>query len=208
VARLPRGGSAALDWFAVTTFTFFVGLVWLGYAAMTLGVPPKIAQNFAKLAPGFVAQFRPLSFALAVALTVGWVYVALRTPPSATRGVTRWAAGVVLLWGTVATLWLPWVDYQRSYRSVALQLKSVIPNGAACVAGRGLGTPQRAALAYHARLQTVPFDPMRPDACRFQLVQGSPSFEGERPDARWSKIADIGRPGDKIERYRLYEREK
>jgi 4-amino-4-deoxy-L-arabinose transferase-like glycosyltransferase len=209
VARLPRGGSAALDWFGVMTFTFFAGLVWLGYVAMMLGVPAKIADNyFARLAPGFSAPFRLLPFLVALALTAAWLYLALRTAPSVTRGVTRWAAGVVLLWGTVAMLWLPWVDHQRSYRSVALQLKSLIPTDAECVTGRALGTAQRAALAYHARLRTVPYDPLKPEACPLQLVQGNPTYETDRPDARWRKIADVGRPGDKIERYRLYERQK
>jgi len=208
VARLPRGGSAALDWFGVMTFTLFAALVWLGYAAMMLGAPVKIAQYFAKTAPGFTAPFRPLPFLLALALTAAWLFLALRTAPSATRGVTRWAAGVVLLWGTVATLWLPWVDHQRSYRTVALQVKSLIPSDAPCVTGRALGTAQRAALAYHARLQTVPYDPLKPDACPLQLVQGNPTYESDRPDTRWRKIADVGRPGDKIERYRLYERQK
>ena len=208
VARLPRGGSAALDWFGVMTFTLFAALVWIGYIAMMLGVPAKIAHNIAKLAPGFVAPFRLLPFVFALALTAAWLLIALRTAPSVTRGVTRWAAGVVLLWGTVASLWLPWVDHQRSYRAVALQLKSLIPNDAPCVADRALGTAQRAALAYHAQLRTVPFDPLKPHACPLQLVQGNPTYETNRPDAGWRKIADVGRPGDKIERYRLYERQK
>jgi hypothetical protein len=208
VARLPRGGSAALDWFGVMTFTLCAGLVWLGYVAMTLGVPAKIAYNLAKLAPGFTAPFKPVPFIVALALSAGWLYLALKTTPSATRSVTRWAAGIVLLWGTVATLWLPWVDHQRSYRAVALQLKSLIPSEVRCVTGRALGTAQRAALAYHAELRTTPYDPLKPDACPLQLVQGNPTYESDRPDARWRKIADVGRPGDRIERFRLYERQK
>ena len=47
-ARLRRGAANALDWFGVMTFSFFAGLLWLGYLAMTAGVPPKIAHNFAR----------------------------------------------------------------------------------------------------------------------------------------------------------------
>ena len=43
--------------------------------------------------------------------------------------------------------------------------------------------------------------------CVFSGEQGN-YRESDRPDARWRKIADVGRPGDKIERYRLYERQK
>ncbi len=205
VMRLPRGASAALDWFAVMTFTFFASLVWLGFVAMTLGVPPRVANNFAKLAPGFVAEVQPLAFVVALALTTAWLYLVFRTPPSATRGVARWAGGIVLLWGTVATLWMPWVDHQKSYHAVALQLKSMIPSGAPCVAEIGLGITQRAALDYHARIRTVDYDPVKPEACPILLVQGNPRYEEARPGVRWNKIADVGRPGDKAERYRLYE---
>jgi 4-amino-4-deoxy-L-arabinose transferase-like glycosyltransferase len=208
VMRLPRGASAALDWFAVMTFTFFASLVWLGFVAMTLGVPPRVANNFAKMAPGFVAEVQPLALAAALLLTAAWLHLVFRTPPSATRGVARWAGGVVLLWGTVATLWMPWVDHQRSYQAVALQLKSVIPSGAPCIAEIGLGITQRAALDYHARIRTIDYDPVKPEACPVLLVQGNPRYEEARPGARWSKIADVGRPGDKAERYRLYEIER
>ena len=201
VARLRRGAANALDWFGVMTFGFFAGLVWLGYIAMMTGVPPRVANNFVKTAPGFVAHFEPVAFAVALALTLAWIYLALFAPRAPTRGVTRWAAGVALLWGTFATLWLPWADYQKSYRSVALQLKSVIPAGAGCVAQRELGIPQRAALSYHAGIVTQPVTV--PPKCGLVIVQGNPRQEAA-PGAGWRKLADVGRPGDKRERFRLY----
>jgi hypothetical protein len=36
------------------------------------------------------------------------------------------------------------------------------------------------------------------------LVQGSPKQELDAPGAGWVKLADVGRPGDRGERYRLY----
>jgi 4-amino-4-deoxy-L-arabinose transferase-like glycosyltransferase len=206
VALLRRGAANALDWFGVTAFGFFAGLVWLGYVAMMTGWPARIARNFAKSAPGFAAQFELLPFAAALVLTLAWLYVALFTASSPVRSVLRWTAGVALLWGTFATLWLPWVDHQKSYRSVALQLKQRIPAGPGCIAGTGLGAPQLAALSYHASIRTQPFDPARPDACRLILVQGSPAHERDAPRADWEKLADVGRPNDKAERYRLYQR--
>ncbi len=123
---------------------------------MLTGVPPKIQHNFLKSAPGFEPQFALMAFALGLALTLGWLYVAFFTAPSPMRGVTRWAAGVALLWGCFAALLMPWADYQRSYRSVALQLRSKVPVDAGCIAGQNLGVTQRAALSYHAGLRTVP----------------------------------------------------
>jgi len=201
-ALLRRGAAAALEWFSVMTFTFAAGLIWLGYVALLTGVPPKIQHNFLKSAPGFEAQFSVVGFALGVALTLGWLYVAFFTAPSPMRGVTRWAAGVALLWGCFAALLLPLADYQRSYRGVALQLRSKVPVNGGCIAGQNLGVTQRAALSYHAGLRTVSWP--RAAECRLLLVQGRPQDERDGPDATWTKIADVGRPGDKTERYRLY----
>jgi len=203
-SALRRGAAAALDWYAVMTFTFFGGLVWVGYCALMLGVPQKLAENALKMAPGFVARFDPVEFGSALLLSLAWLMIVFRMPRSATRGVTRWAAGMTLLWGTFATLYMPWADYQKSYRAVALQLKSRVPVDATCISGRYLGATQRAALSYHVDLVTRPYDPTRPDACPLLLVQGDPRHELDAPGPRWDKLADVGRPGDRSERYRLY----
>ena len=204
VPALRRGATAALDWFGLICFAFFAGLVWLGYVAMLTGVPPRVANNFAKSAPGFAAEFNVVYFAVAVALTLAWLALMFRTPMSPLRSLARWAAGIVLLWGTFAMLWMPWIDYQKSYRSVALQLRSKMPVASACLAQRGLGIPQAAALDYHADIRPRAFNVVKPTACPLLLVQGSPQHEFDGPGLGWTKLADVGRPGDKSERYRLY----
>lgn len=201
---LRRGAAAALDWFGLVTFAFFGGLVWLGYVAMQTGTPPRVAHNFAKTAPGFVAEFNPFLFLVALALTSVWIYLMFFTAYSPTRSIARWAAGIVLLWGTFATLWMPWADYQKSYRSVALQLRSKIPVGTPCIAQRGLGVPQGASLDYYGDIQPRAFDFGKPRECPLLLVQGQPQHEFDAPGAGWIKLADVGRPGDKSERFRLY----
>jgi hypothetical protein len=102
-------------------------------------------------------------------------------------------------------LLMPWVDYQKSYRSVALELRAKIPAGAGCIAQKGLGVSQAAALDYHARIRARLFDPLRPEACALLIVQGTPEEDiDDPPGKRWIKLAEVGRPGDRIERYRLY----
>lgn len=204
VPGLRRGAAAALDWFGLVTFAFFGGLVWLGYIAMMTGLPPKIAHNFEKTAPGFVPEFNPFLFLVALALTATWIYLMFFTAYSPTRSIARWATGIVLLWGTFATLWMPWADHQKSYRSVALQLRSKIPVGTTCIAQRGLGVPQGASLDYYGDIQPRAFDIGKPRECPVVLVQGSPQHEFDAPGPGWTKLADVGRPGDKGERFRLY----
>lgn len=203
---LRRGAAAAFDWFGVMTFGFFAFLIWGGYIAMMTGWPPKVANNFAKLAPGFVPHFAWLPFATALMLGLLWLLLVFRLPPAPSRSATRWAAGVVLFWGTFATLWMPWADHLKTYRNVALQLKSNLPSGNPCVAGRNFGVPQRAALSYHAGLHIL--GPQSESRCSFLVVQGSPKHERDAPGPGWAKVADIGRSGDKAERFRLYRREK
>lgn len=198
---LRRGAAAALDWFGVVTFAFFAGLVWLGYVAMMTGTPPRVAANFVRAAPGFTPHFELAPFVVACLLTLGWVYVVFFSAPSPLRSVARWAAGMVLLWGTFATLWMPWADYQKSYRPVAQALRDRIPARAGCIASRGLGMPQAAALDYHAGIRTVPYDPRKPRACRLLVVQGGPD---DADPAGWVKLVEAHRPGDRVERQRLY----
>lgn len=204
VPFLRRGASAALDWFGVITFAFLASLVWLGYSGMMTGLPPKVASNFARAAPGFSGHFDLVALIMAAALSVGWLYVALFTSPAPSRSVTRWAAGVVLLWATFSMLWMPWADYQKSYRLVAHELRRHIPANSGCVAQRFLGLSQGAALDYHAGIRPRAFDPQRPEACRLLLIQGTPAGEFGLPGGNWRKIAETGRPGDRGERYRLY----
>jgi 4-amino-4-deoxy-L-arabinose transferase-like glycosyltransferase len=201
---LRRGAAGALDWFGVLAFGVFGALVWVGYFAMLTGLPPRLANNFFKTAPGFVIEFKPLYVAFALLLAIGWIYLVFFTLRSPMRSLMRWAAGMVLLWGTFAMLWMQWADYQKSYRSVALQLRSKIPVGAGCIAQKSLGVSQAAALDYHAGIRTRPFDLVRPAACPLILVQGTPRHEFDAPGTGWVKLADVGRPGDRGERYRLY----
>lgn len=209
---LRRGAFAALDWFGVLTFAVCAGFVWLGYIAMLTGVPGPISRNFARIAPDFITHFHPLAVLFALLLALAWGYMVFYTSFSPIRSVARWAFGVVLLWGTFAMLWMPWVDYQKSYRAVALEIKAKLPKGAKCLAERSLGVSQAAALDYRGGIRTQAFDPSKPAACPFVLVQGSPRNELDAPPAvsgrRWLKLADVGRPGDRAERYRLYRLER
>jgi 4-amino-4-deoxy-L-arabinose transferase-like glycosyltransferase len=201
---LRRGAAGALDWFGVLGFGFFGALLWFCWFAMLTGVPPRFANNFFRAAPGFTPELSVLRVAFALALAAAWVYLVFFTTRSPMRSLLRWAAGTVLLWGTGAMLLMPWADYQKSYRSVGLQLKSKIPVGAGCIAQKSLGVSQAAALDYHAGIRARPFDLVKPNACPLLLVQGSPQHEFDGPGAGWVKLADVGRPGDRGERYRLY----
>lgn len=203
---LRRGAANAFDWFGMMSFTFFAGLIWLGWVAMVFGVPPRIARNFAKLEPGFVAQFSWPAFAAALALTLAWLWLIVTSPRSPFRGTVHWAAGVTLLWCLIIALWLPWIDYGRSYRGVAESLARSLPKNPGCVIGKNLGESQRASFHYFIGLVTVPEGSRAAGKCDYFLIQGTARQEVP-PGAGWRKIREEHRPGDKVERYRLYRKE-
>jgi 4-amino-4-deoxy-L-arabinose transferase-like glycosyltransferase len=203
---LRRGAANAFDWFGMMTFTLLAGLVWLGWLAITFGIPAQIARNIKRLEPGFVATFSPLAFAVAFGISVLWLWLIFTSPRSPQRGATHWTAGVTLCWGLLMALWLPVLNYDRSYHAVGMELKAALPPGHGCITGRGLSNTQRAAFDYFAGIRTVR-EGSSATPCRLYLTQqGTARIESLPPGADWHKIWEGGRPSDRNERFRLYAR--
>lgn len=201
---LRRGAANAFDWFGMMTFTLVAGLVWLGWVAMVAGVPARIARNFAKIEPGFVAHFAWPAFLAALLLTLAWLWLIFASPRTPLRATTHWAAGVTLTWCLLMALWLPWIDYGKSYRSVAAALKAALPAQAGCIAGRDLGEAQRASFHYFAGIITQRHDRDGAAGCRLMLTQTTVPAEVLPPGDGWRKIWEGHRRGDRFERFRLY----
>ena len=53
-------------------------------------------------------------------------------------------------------------------------------------------------------LQQTAWVQVQPTGVRLLLVLGNARDVGDGPNASWTNLADVGRPGDKGERYRLY----
>jgi len=211
VPALRRGAANALAWFGGMTFTVGAGLVWLGWIAMMTGVPGRIALNFSKLEPGYVPKFDLLAFLIALALTLCWALLLWRSERSPHRSTVFWAGGVTLAWGLTMTLWLPWIDYGKTYepvaRSLSAAVKKVAPT-ASCMDSRGLGEAQRAAFDYHANIVTRRLEIHSYSNCPLLLVQASTrdSSAADRLDPGWRRVWEGNRPRDR-ERYRLYVRD-
>ncbi len=199
-AQLRRGAASAWDWFGMMTLSIIVTLIWLGTAAMYLGWPPRIARNIARLAPGFAAELWLPAVLVALAVTLLWLAMLLNLPRSPWRVATRWAAGVTIAWALLVALWLPWIDYGKTYRPVVASLRHALPADAGCVGRRNLGLGQRAALDYFAGIRT------RADAshCRWLIGQFA-SPDATDPEG-WTRIWDGRRPGDRTEIWRLYRK--
>ena len=203
-ARLTKGMAAAIDWFGRMAFTGAAALIWLGYCALQLGWPPRIAANFARLEPGFDSAFAPIPFLIALAATLAWIVVCARSARTPLRAITHWCYGVTLTWLLLMTLLLPWVDYGKSYRTVASGIRVALGANlrespeTGCIEARSLGLAERASLAYFLEL---PFGAK----CRWIIEQSHPS-DARRPPPGTRLIWEGNRPGDRNERFRLYQR--
>ncbi len=208
VDALRRGAANALTWFGTMTFTLTGLLVWLGWFAMMTGMPPAIANNFAKLAPGFTPHFALLPFLVALAVSIAWGWLVVGAIRSPHRSLTFWAAGVTLVWALAMTLWLPWIDYGKTYEGVAHSLKRALPAAArdkgACIQSKRLGEAQRASFHYYAGIVTRRNEVAADPPCNLLLVQ---SGSNEIPQPGWERIWQGNRPRDS-ETFRLYVRAK
>ncbi|TRZ99166.1 MAG: hypothetical protein D4R84_02455, partial [Rhodocyclaceae bacterium] len=125
-SRLRRGATNAFDWFGMMTFSLVAAVIWIYGLALSAGVPARLAQHLAGLAPGFVARYSPLAYVTAALLCLVWLWLIFASARSPWRAATHWAAGMTLMWVLMAALWMPAIDHRVSYRSVAVSLKQAL----------------------------------------------------------------------------------
>jgi hypothetical protein len=187
-------------------FTFFILVGWVYWSGLELGVPPRLHAHLHRIQPGYAPGFRWLPFTIAVLYSAAWIAVLVRTRKSAHRPALVWAAGVTVTWAMLATLFIGWLDTGKSYRGMIRSLQAALPASYGCMSSRDLGEPQRAMVHYVAGIVTFRDEaPDRRRDCELMLVQGTVQ-EGRAPAGKWVKIWEGNRPGDKVERYRLYRR--
>jgi len=211
---MKRGAINAVDWFSVMSFTIIAAVIWVCWIAAQTGWPTQIAKNALKLAPGFIPEFSPLTALAAIAATASWfflVYWRLSRQPSVLwRAVVLSSGGVILCWLLLATLWLPWINHNKSHVSVALQLAKNIPDKNLCV-DTNIGPAQRAVFASFGNVR---FSGLNHETCGYLLLQDtvpkrkrSISPEAISPEYQngMKLLWEGHRPSDRTERFRLYQ---
>ncbi|MHB9101253.1 MAG: ArnT family glycosyltransferase [Sulfuricella sp.] len=208
VTTLRRGAASALNWFSIMTFGFIAGVFWFYWFAMISGYPASQAERLQRLQPGYIPAFEPLHFAIALLATLAWLFIIFwaRSLPRNPRAVLNSATGITLVWVIMMTLWLPWLDAGKSYRSMIASLQQALPARHACISSNKLGEPQRALLEYYADILTRRTETHQGIACDLLLVQGFSRNPEAPPGPEWNKIWEGNRPGDKLERYWLFQR--
>ncbi len=207
---MKRGAINAVDWFSVMTLTTCAAFIWIGWIAKQTGWPSQIARNAFKLAPGFKPEFNLIALLIAGAATIGWIWLVhwriARRPSVLWRAVVLSSGGVILCWLLLMTLWMPWLNYGKSYAGVAEQIAAKLPGSNYCV-NTNVGPAQRASFAYFGKINFARFQANR---CDFLLVQDNASKDAARnlkeADGQWQLVWEGRRPSDRDERFRLYRR--
>ena len=197
---LSRNVSALIDWFTLLFFTGSAVTIWVVWIALQTGIPPQPAANVARLAPGFAHSFSYLPFFLALVATLAWGWLVNwrvgRHRPAIWKSLVLPAGGAVLCWILLMTLWLPLLEFARSY-TVLTQSISAVVKTPDCVQTHGLDRGQIAAFKFQAGLTLrarsepaicpwllVDRDAVPTLASAVDLRQWTPQYIGYRPTDR------------------------
>ncbi len=203
---LRRAIASLIDWFTLLFFSASAIAIWVIWIAVQTGVPAKPAANVAKLAPGYTAEFSAVAFGVALLATLAWcALVAWRVSRNRTeiwKSLVLPASGAALGWLLLMTLWLPLLDYGRSYRPQSENLARVLGADPGCLLVHGLGRAQTAGLQYHGNwtmLTVTRTSEIRHSECRWLVADASTQRTVDRltRDGGWEQVAVVPRPTDR-----------
>jgi len=211
VVSVRRAAENAIDWFAIVTFSLFGIALWAYFVAMQTGAPPRMAASVARLTPGFVPTVDLTAVALALAATLGWVALVIwrvrRRPEPLWRGPLLAAFGLAMLWVVLNALFLPALNYVRSYATLAREINDQVERAAgknACVLTHHLLPAHRALLAYHGAVRFVASG----NDCPLMLHRdsGRTALDDAPPPGDWRAVWEGRRLTRPDETMRLYRR--
>ena len=208
---LRRSVSALIDWFTLLFFTGCAVVIWVVWVAMQTGVPAQPAANVAKLAPGFQPTFSIGLFGVAALATLGWVWLVSwrvgRHREAIWKSLVLPAGGATLCWLLLMTLWLPLLDFARSYGPLSRGIAAMAPANT-CVLVDGLSQAQIAALQYHGKLDLERTGSDQAPACRTLVVSPTtqPTLDQRVDLTHWAFKATVSRLTDNKERLLVYRR--
>ena len=216
---LRRSVAALIDWFTLLFFSGCAFVVWVVWIAMQTGWPAQPAANVARLFPGFTPSFTAFGFLVAAVATAVWIWLVIwRTAKhrhALWKSLVLPAGGAALCWLLLTTLWLPLLDFARSYKPWVMQVQAVMaqqaPNPSACVMTYGLNTGQMTAFHYHGGFDVQPLDGKRTPQkanCEWLLVDYDlrPGLAAVVQLNEWTRVRTIRRPSDNDEDITLYHR--
>jgi 4-amino-4-deoxy-L-arabinose transferase-like glycosyltransferase len=203
---LKRSIISFIDWFAMFSFSLIAIAIWIIWLAKVTGYPESTAANIARLLPGFEGQFDYFSFVIALLITGIWLAIVRwrtsRAPKEIWRCLIISASGTTLMWVLLMTLWLPTINYAKTYRNVANGLSQIMKQHTGCIDTTNIGLAQLASFDYFTRL------PLRDDpSCNLILTHSSAEAKayGSLNSKQLELLWEDRRVSDRDERLRLYQ---
>lgn len=205
---LQRSTAAAIDWFSVFFFSACALIIWVVYVAMQTGVPAQPAANVARRVVGYTASFSLAALAFAVLGTLAWIWLVKwrtgRHRHALWKSLVLPASGVALCWLLLMTLWLPLLDYARSYRPLIERIAQHVPRDA-CISAQELPRGQIVALEHMGGYDVDAVNAAEASRCGFRLRLESRQ-RPKPPIAGWTLVARERRPSDADEVTAIYRR--
>ena len=206
---LGRSVAALVDWFTLLFFSACALIIWVVWIALQTGLPQQPAANVARLAPGFAHSFSFLPFVIALSASLAWVWLTKwrigRHRAAIWKSLVLPAGGAALCWLLLMTLWLPLLDYARSYAPLVTRVIQVVKQPT-CVETHGLSRSQIAALQFHGHLQMTPSGPSA--RCPWLIMESHSDtsyFEKTSP-TNWTLESTVSHPSDSAESLLIYKR--
>lgn len=212
---LERRLSALIDWFTLFFFTAISLLIWGVWIAMQTGVPPKSVLFVEKLVPGYVPSFSVIPFSIALLGTLAWVWLVTwrvgRHRTAMWKSMVLPAGGTALCWLLLMTLWLPILDFARSYAPLVSRVTDFVGK-TPCVQVYGLSPGQVTAFKYHGALKveaaTMETSEIPASQCPWLIVDADAEVTlavnvNMKP---WKFVTKVRRPSDDNEDVLLYKR--
>ncbi len=150
VAALRRPDGVLEKTLAVASTAFAVAgavLVWSAWAMLAIeGRIPKWLPFSGYLTAEFAMPISIVPVAAALALSAGFAALVVLRRRLAASGLAIWVGSIACVWGLAHTLWLPWLDDAKSYRTLFAEVAQHLPSDrvlrrrhatAACVESAG-----------------------------------------------------------------------
>jgi len=209
---LGRSMGALIDWFALAFFSLWALVIWVIWLAVHTGIPAKPAANVAKLAPGYSPVLSLTALLLATLGTLAWAALVwwrtARTRTPLWKSLVLPAGGTTLCWLLMMTLWLPLLNYGRSFAPQVAQVAQAIAplEPEDCVVGYGLSYAQIAALTYHGGFNMTGSDSAY--LCHWAIADAAadPPVHLVLPLGQWRTTSSIMRPTDRHDWWQVLER--
>ncbi len=206
---LERNVSALIDWFTLLFFTGCAFIIWVVWIAMQTGFPPQPAANVARLAPGFEAGFTILPFVFATLATLAWAWLVKwrvgRHRAAIWKSLVLPAGGAALCWLLLTTLWMPLLDFARSYESQVRRVEAIV-KPAECIETFGLKPGLHTAFRFYSPLTVKAAG--AETGCSWLVIDKDALFmlPGVVNPAQWRQHSTLGHPREGEEDLVIYQR--